>query len=258
MRRLALLLLALLASDALAGGCHIRVGYSDQATPPYYFGAGPEEGSPPGASVELIREIAAAAGCTVAVRRLPPARLAVALEQGTIDMSPLGQPHSLSDRLAHARDRNGKLDDARGLQLHTVVYVRAADRLPQDTDPMQYFRHHRLGTPHGVSYAAMLRSQGIELDDGAADMRRNLEKLKLGRIDGFAISLASPGDMDQEVAALHGADVVRLERPIRSATIHLLLNKEFYAAHREQAEAMWTWLGTHGRARFAALLDKYR
>lgn len=258
MRRPALLLLAVLASDALATGCNIRVGYSDQAAPPYYYGTGPAEGSPPGASVELIREIAAAAGCTVVVRRLPPARLAVALEHGVIDMSPLGQPSSQSERLAHARDHNGKLDDARGLQLYTVVYVRAADHLPRDTDPMQYFRHHRLGTPHGVSYAAVLRGQGIDLDDGAADMRRNLEKLKLGRIDGFAISLASPGDMDQEVAALYGADVVRLERPIRSATIHLLLNKEFYAAHRDQAEAMWTWLGTHGRARFTQLLEKYR
>ncbi len=258
MRRPALLLLALLASGAAAGSCAIRLGYSDQATPPYYNGAGPNEGSPPGASPELIREIATAAGCTLTIRRLPPARLAVALEQGIIDMAPLGQPHSLSEQLAHARDRNGKLDDARGLQLHTVVYVRASDHLPRDTDPVQYFQQHRLGTPHGVSYAAMLRNQGIDVDDGAADMRRNLEKLKLGRIDGFAISLASPGDMDQEVAATYGPGVVRLERPIRVATIHLLLNKEFYAAHREQAEAMWTWLGTHGRARFAALLEKYR
>lgn len=253
------LLLAMLSlPDAVAGSCTIRLGYSDQATPPYYYGTGPDEGSPPGASPELIREIAAAAGCTITVRRLPPARLAIALEQGMIDMSPLGQPHSLSERLAHARDRNGKLDDARGLQLHTVVFVRSADHLPADTDPLQYFRQHRLGTPRGVSYAGMLRSQGIEVDDGAADMRRNLEKLKLGRIDGFAVSLASPADMDQEVAAMYGAGVMRLERPIRMATIHLLLNREFYAQHREQCEAMWTWLGTHGRARFAELLKKYR
>lgn len=254
------LITALLAAlpDATAGGCNIRLGYSDQSAPPYYYGTGPDAASPPGASPELVQEMAAAVGCTVTIRRLPPARLAIALEQGMIDASPLGQPHSLSDRLAHARDANGKLDDARGLQLHTVVFVRSADHLPRDTDPVQYFKRHRLGVPHGVSYAAMLRSQGIEVDDGAADMRRNIEKLKLGRIDGFAISLASPGDMDQEIAANYGPGVVRLQRPIRSATIHLLMNQQFYATHREQAEAIWTWLGQRGRSRFAELLEKYR
>ncbi len=251
-------LFACLDAAGAAAPCTIRLGYSDQATPPYYYGTGPNEGVPPGATPELIREIAAAAGCQLTILRLPPARLPIALEQGTIDMAPLGPPHSQSEQLAHPRDRNGALDDARGLQLHTVVYVRAADHLPRDLDPLPYFQHHRIGTPRGVSYAIALRAMGIEVDDGAPDMRRNLEKLRLGRIDGFSLSLASPGDMDGEIAAMFGSDIVRLERPIRSATIHLLLNQEFYAAHRDQVEAMWTWLGTRGRARFASLLKKYR
>lgn len=260
MRTLALLLLAATAlpASALAAGCEpMRFGYTTQHVPPYYLGSGTREDNPPGASVELVREIAASAGCDTITVRLPPARLLLSVEAGDIDATALGGSDGIRPKLAYPLDAQGKPDASRGLQLQTVVFVRASDRIAHDVDTAQYLRGRRIGTFHGARYAALFRQMGYTVDDGGADIRANLDKLMLRRIDGFAVALASPGDMDAEVAAHYGNDIVRLEQPLRTSVVWLLLNRDYYERNREHAEAMWNWLGTHGRKRFAELLKKY-
>jgi hypothetical protein len=68
---MAAFVLAAVASSACAECAPIRLGYTDQELPPYYLGSGSVEGNPPGVTIELIREIAASAGCTVVAVRLP-------------------------------------------------------------------------------------------------------------------------------------------------------------------------------------------
>lgn len=251
---------ALLLAGAPAGAaepCVARYGYTDQSVPPYYLGAGMQMAEPPGASVELVREIVGSAGCTLTVVRLPPARLQVSLENGLIDIAGIGNSSPVSDKLAYPRDKAGKPDAARGLQLHTVVFVRAADQLPRDLDTPAYFRGRRLGTFQGASYAAAIRKLGYTVDDGGPDARRNLDKLLLGRIDGYAVPLASPSDMDAEVARRYHGDIVRLDKPLRESIIWLVLNQDFYARRPDQAETMWNWMGANARTRFSQLLKKY-
>jgi hypothetical protein len=248
---------ALAAFDAGAACTPMRFGYTDQAVEPYYRGSGRQEANPPGASVELVRASAASAGCSVESVRLPPARLPLSLNNGLIDATPLSTPELEGSNIAYPRDKNGNIDRSRGLTLYTVVFVRASDKVARDVDTARYFRGRRLGTFHGAPYAASLRQAGYEVDDGARDVQANFEKLRLGRIDGYAISLAAPSDMDGEVTARFGDTIVRLEQPLRMGTVWLVLNKDYYERNRDYAEAMWTWLGAHGRNRFTELLKKY-
>jgi ABC-type amino acid transport substrate-binding protein len=254
-----LALAAALSSSPALAACELRVGYTNQEVPPYYLGAGSAEASPPGASVELIREIAASAGCSIVAVRLPPLRMWAALEAGTIDAAPLGLPPSdgSAGAIAFPLDKNGRIDRDRSMQMHTVVFIRAREMLSKDGDPIHFLQGKKIGTTHGAPYASVLRKNGYEVDEGAADTRRNFDKLLRRRIDAFAVSLASPGDMDGVVAAQYGGDIARFDKPIRIANIWLPVSRAFYVNNVERAETMWNWLGAKGSGRFAQLLKKY-
>ena len=232
-------------------------GYSNQELRPYFLGNGASEARPPGASVELVREMAASAGCGVVTQRLPPARLQLSLENGSIATSSLAAPHFESRRLAYPLAPNGQPDRARGLPTYFVVYVRAADRFAADADPA-FFKHHKLGTFHGASYAAMLRQAGYEVDDGAPDERRNFEKLRRHRIDGYAVAVVpSPDVMDALVQSRYGGSIARLARPLGVSTIWMPVNRAYYERNLARVETMWNWLGTQGQARFNVLVKQY-
>lgn len=249
--------LTLAACSAGAACTPVRIGYINQERPPYWLGNGYAVASPPGASVELVTEFAASAGCGATLLRFPVLRIRQALESGAIDFAPVEEQPDNPAGIVFPLNRKGHPDRERAIRIVIVVFVRASDGLAPATDPARYLRGLRVGTTHGAAYAGQLRQDGIRVDDGAMDVANNIEKLKLGRIDAFAVSLIAPGDMDSFIAARYHGAIVRLARPLSTSQIWLAANRTYYEGHRDQVEAMWTWLGTHGRLRFSALLRKY-
>lgn len=249
--------LMLAAGSAVAACAPLRLGYVDQHRPPYFLGSGNSEASPPGAAVDVIREAAAIAGCKVTAVRLPPARLRAALKAGTIDVMSMEAVDADKDLYALPLDAAGKLDVAKALRVHTVVFVRANDTALRSLDPAREFGQRWLGSNHAAPLVAQLRKQGFRVDDGALDTERNLEKLMRNRIDGYAISVAAPGDMDNWVAAKYGNAIVRLERPVQTNNIWLAMSKDYQARHPAQVAAMWDWVAQNGRQRFTKLVRKY-
>lgn len=245
------------AGSALAECRPLRLGYVDQHRPPYFLGTGNAESFPAGAAVDLIREVAATAGCKVTVVRLPPARLRGALKAGTIDVMSIEAVEADKELYALPLDAAGKLDVTKALRVYTVVFVRSSDTALRNIDPSREFGQRWLGSNHAAPLVAQLRGQGFRVDDGALDIERNLEKLMRNRIDGYAISVAAPADMDNWVAAKYGNAIVRLEQPVRSNNIWLAMSKDYQARHPAQVAAMWDWVGEHGRTRFAKLVRKY-
>jgi hypothetical protein len=262
-RRLRLLKLSLsvcllaAASLACAACAPVRAGYIDQHRPPYYLGNGALAPEQPGASVELLREILASVGCPMLPVRLPSLRIRSALSGGALDVAPLIVHGKDEDDFALPRDAQGRPDRDKTLRSLTIVWVRAADKLPRDTDPADYFKGRRLGVTHGAPFVAEFRSGGIIVDEGALDTIRSFDKLMLKRLDGFAVALTAPGDMDAFVSARYGDDLVRLDKPLRSTYVWLAVNPDYYKANRDQVEAMWRWIASNGRARFDLLLKKY-
>jgi hypothetical protein len=249
--------LLLMANTARSACTPIRLGYVDQHRPPFFLGNGAREAHPPGATVDLMREMAAAAGCTIVSVRLPPLRLRNALASGEIDATLMGAAQSDAGAFALPLDKDARLDTARAVRMHTVVFVRAADKIPLDTDPGHYFLSHRLGTNNGATLAAQLRAEGYRVDDGAHDDGRNLEKLARDRIDGYAATMVSPASMDATVAAAYGTRLVRLNAPLRIHHFWLGFTKAYYAGNREAVDAMWAWMGAHANLRFAWHVEHY-
>lgn len=253
------LLVTLLACDFAKCACMpLKLGYVNQHRPPYFLGASSVEASSPGATVQLIRDIAASAECEVVSVRLPPLRLRQALSDGVIDAMLMDAGDSDMAHYALPHTSAGKLDIKRAIRMYTVVFVRADDKIPLDTDPNAYFTTHRLGMNNGASLAQQLRSQGATIDDGAKDSARNLEKLMRRRIDGYAATLVSPTQMDAVVLATFGTQLIRLETPLRIHHLWLGFNKRYYERNRFQVEAMWEWIGAHGHLRFVDLVEQYQ
>jgi hypothetical protein len=249
--------IALAAGQAVAACAPVRVGYIDQHRPPYYMGAGAVVPARAGASIELIREIVASAGCDAIFVRLPLLRMRAALIAGTIDAMPMDASEDDALLVALPKDKAGRLDRSRALRYHTVVFVRAADQLPADTDPAVYFKTHTLGVNHGASMVPQLQAHGYQVDEGALDAPRNLQKLLRKRVDGYGASLVAVGDMDGVVAASFGAQVLRLQKPLRVTNIWLGVSKAYFEKNPRQTEVMWNWVGAHSAARFATLVKKY-
>lgn len=238
----------------------LRFGYTDKSVPPYYLGSGPLEHDPPGALAQLARDAGAAASCRVDMVRMPPARLHMSLDNGAIDATSLFSPDLIGSRpdIVYPLGADGKPDPTRGTPLFIVVFVRAADKLPANGDTLALLRGRTLGLSQGAPHLKYLKARGLTVDDGAATPDLNFEKLKLGRIDGFAIALFAAGDMDDDIRTRFAGQFVRLDKPLMMSHSWLALNRSWYLQNRRQAEAIWRWYGAHGPARFAELLHQYR
>lgn len=236
----------------------VRVGYIDQHRPPYWLGDGAQVPEPPGAGVDLMRDavLGAGFGCPPSWVRLPAARLRLALANGEIDMAPLGEMANYPAGIALPRDKAGKIDLNRAMHNTLVVLVRAQDKLPAITEPMAYFKGKVLGAAQGLSYTPRLREAGLTIDDGGRDLERNIEKLRLGRVDGVVVAAVAPAHLKATLARYKGA-IVQLPQPLISTRVWLAFNDGFYRAHREQVEALWTWLDVN-RNRLGYVLEKYR
>jgi hypothetical protein len=135
--------------------------------------------------------------------------------------------------------------------------VRAADQKAASAEPQAWIQTHALGALKGSPIAALMRSKGIAMDDGAVDYLRNLEKLKRARIDGFAVSVIELDDLDQLVSSSFGNELVRVEKPLRTSHIYLAVNKAYYAANKAYVDTMWNWVGSHAQSRLGSLTKKY-
>lgn len=254
------LLLAFAAPPAWsAAACiPVRVGYMDQHRPPYWMGEGSEVPDPPGAAVDLMHDavLGAGFGCAPVWVRLPIARLRVALAAGDIDMAPMGELASYPPEIALPRDKAGNIDNVRAMHNALIVLVRASDKLPATTQPMQYFKGKLLGVAQGQSYATRLREAGLTIDEGGRDLERNIEKLRLGRVDGVVVAAVTPAHLKASLARYKGS-IVQLPQPLINTRVWLAFNDNFYRAHPVQVEALWTWLDTN-RSRLGYVMQKYR
>lgn len=258
MKRWFSLLLLVACGASAAEACQpVRVGYSDRERVPYYMGNGNEVPDKPGVLVELIRNAFRSVGCPVVLVRLPVARVRIALVTGTIDIAPADTPDDHHAGYVVATTSNGAVDRKRALAITAYVFVRSADKLSPATDPMQYFKTHMLAANQGTLLAAQLKTAGLQVDDGSFSSWNNFDKLRLKRVDGFTLALMTPTALDSYLQARYERQITRLDKPVRNSYMWLGANRAYYDQHREQVEAVWNWLGTHGAQEVDALTRRY-
>ncbi len=233
----------------------IRVGYTDQLRPPFFLGVGATVAEPPGMGVELIRSTFKAFGCPVTLKRYPPARLVSALRNGDVDFSIMGMSAKLAAKLTFPSLADGNLDRSRALHLKGVVYVRATDALARSGIPAQYFRTHLLGGVKELQILGEPSTRALKLDFGAADIWANLEKLRVGRIDGAMAALFDERGLDDMIFVRYGPAIVRLPEPLIFIDLTLATNGGFYKRNPVLVERTWDRIRDRWPAELAALME---
>ncbi|WP_070267676.1 hypothetical protein [Duganella sp. HH101] len=260
MNRLALIATAMIlcsASGAYAACGEVRYAYPNQHRPPYWLGEGQAVPDPPGAGVEFAREFAASGNCSLVLVRLPVLRLRTALSSGAVDFAPVDITADGQAGIVIPRDAQGKPDAKRATPIVVVLFVRAQEGINRETDPLDFVRDRQVGMTHGATYGTILQRAGARLDLGSTSASANFEKLRRGRVDAFALSLMTPGDMDKYVETHFHGDIVRLEKPVSRVLVWVGSSQAYYDAHRAQVESMWDWLGSDGTRRYYSILKKY-
>lgn len=249
--------LFLLCGQVHANDCVVRVAYPDRDRAPYYLGNGAAVPALPGAGAELLRQAVRATGCMPELVRLPPARIKLALTNGSIDFALVDLRDGEAPYSALPTNAAGVPDTRRGMRLTAVVYVRTVDGLPASTNPRDYFRSRTLASNQASSLGDQLRAEGYKIDDGAADAYSNMDKLVMRRVDGFTIAVSNLDAADPVVAARYGANLIRLPLPLRTSTAWLSASTSYQHQHADQVENVWSWWGDNAARRLAELVKQY-
>lgn len=246
--------MAMAADKAPCG--QIRVGYPDQERRPFFLGSGTEVPAVPGAAVQLIQSSFSSLHCTVQFVRMPEGRLRVALASNQIDFAPIAL-----DDLGIGNTRlpslpNGKLDLKRALKLDIVVYVRAQPDLQLNVDPASYLNRKIIGANLGTPLTLILSERGFSVDQGAANIERNLEKLKAKRIDGVAVvAIGDTTSLDALVAQGSAGGIVRLHKPLATAYYTLGASPARFESDPHLVHAVWDDIGQHWQRQLRSLVS---
>ena len=243
------------AQVALA--CPFGVAYSDQASPPYYLGAGEAIPANPGIAVELLTLAATKMGCKIEWKRLPGRRALRELESGTVhamlllSYSKERAAYAVYPMVGDTPDPTFSL-----ATLRYSVYVKNGSAFKWEHNQFTPARAI-VGTNAGYSVADEVRKLGPAVEE-APSTANNLQKLVMGRIAAY-VGQDLQVDLVLEDTQLNG--VQKLPVPFSSKDYYLPFSKPFFDKSPASATQLWKQVAearkTHGKALAKKYLDLY-
>ena len=207
------------APAAAAEGCSLRVGWETYAM--YTFAD--EDGQVTGADAELVRALAKHAECSVSFVELPWSRIVLEIQRGTLDVTTSAS--RTKEREAFARFSQSYRETEIGL------FVRREDPVSARLPSLAAVPRHdfRLGIIADYYYGPEFEQLSTEPNfmaqvDAAPDYPTNINKLLMGRIDGFLVD--DIGVMAAELSKRGAADrIVRHDIPLAGNPLHLMFSR---------------------------------
>ncbi len=231
----------------------IRLVFSDIEAFPIQMGNGESIADPPGIVVEIISQAAKELGLNIKIERRPNLRVLAELEEGTADGA-----FSFSfkeERLKNGQYpmKDGKLDGSRRL-VTIAYYVYKVKDSPLDWDGKQFINLNGvIGANAGYSIVDDLRKKGVEVEE-AKSTEQNFEKLKLGRIAGYATQDITA---DRIVASGQYGEFVKVPIPLATKDYFLMFSNQFMEKHPDIAEQFWAKIGELRDSVTKEVLPKY-
>ncbi|MCJ7435688.1 MAG: transporter substrate-binding domain-containing protein [Anaerolineales bacterium] len=231
----------------------IRLVYSDVEAYPIQMGNGETVADPPGIVIEIIAQAAKELGLNIIVERRPNKRVLTELEEGTADGA-----FSYSykeERLINGQYpmKDGQLDSSSRL-VTISYYVYKMKDSPLDWDGSQFINlDGAIGANAGYSIVDDLRNKGVEVEE-AKSTEQNFEKLKLGRIAGYATQDITA---DRIVESGQYGEIVKVPTPLATKDYFLMFSHQFMEKHPDIAEKLWTKIGALRDSVTEEVLPKY-
>ena len=209
--------------------------------------------------VELVMA-AERAGLTLAFHAAPSRRCQEELKIGESDAFGAAAISEPALQISEFPRRTNTVDKERALAVaRTVVFrPKSAQKSTQSLwDGRDFSKlHSRVLIPPGmILLSDRLQKMAVAFDDGANDMNQIAAKLLAGRAEA-AIGLEYDVDELNKRPEFVGK-FEKLPVPFTETEYYLVFSKQFYAAHKELAEAMWNAIGkTRHAPEFAAALRR--
>lgn len=244
----------LLATGTARAAETMRIAYEDRAQPPYYFGDGAVvDPVAPGIAVELIKMAAAQAGIEVQFLRMPWTRCLTSLQKGEVDA--IFNSSYKEDRLVYGLYplHDGKADAARRTTTMSYILYRLKGSTVGWTGSAFTNLNGAVGVPAGFSIMDDLSKMGVKVE-GGPETGANFRKMIAGRLAAVAAQDVSG---DALLASGQFPQVERVTPPLATKDYFMQISHQYYAAHHDLAERLWSAIGSLRESKGAELRTKY-
>lgn len=217
-----------------AAALHLRLCTFDRPFAPYTM----PDGS--GQTQELLRRAAQGAAIVIDNSFAPRARCLAQLQSGEVDALVATY---LPERLSYGAVPmlGGEPDPSHTLAvIPFMAYRRTGSGVQWDGKRFTGLAHGQAGGQVGVQagffHAALLRKQGVAVDDGAKTTEQNLGKLALGRV---AAVVARDAEAAPLIERHFKGQIDMLPAPFHLTPLFLMVNRGFYNRHRAAIDDYW-------------------
>jgi polar amino acid transport system substrate-binding protein len=241
------------AFTAAASALDMRLGYPDQAVPPFLIGHGAEVPAAPGIAIELVQRALREAGGEPVFSRMPLVRAEASLRAGRLDGLPCVSYTAERAAFLVYPTRNGKPDAVRRCaSLNYVLYQHKGGQVAWDGHTVR--ANGPVGIVRGSSIAESLRAMGLELVEVNND-EQLFGMLDRGRIAAIA-TLENLGDRHLRLPSEWG-HFEKLAPPLSSTDYYLAVTTRFYARHPDFVERLWRRIGALRDPVYRELAPRY-
>ena len=246
-------LLALYLVVQCACACELEFAYLNQPSLPFISASAPDEALP-GVAIELVRAAAQGIGCKARFVRRPGKRV---LAETAAGMHAGALMYSFS--IERARKlvfpmAAGKLDAERRMaRLNYYLYRPVGGTLDWDGKRLLHV-NGALGVNLGYAVADDLRALGARRIEEVGTTVQNLEKMRMGRIDGFAMH---DYGVDPLLRLPRYAGIEKVPPPLSTRDYYLALSPRFVRQEAALAQRLWDAIAQQREAFIAERLPAY-
>ena len=248
--------LILVVSTPAAAETTLHIAYEDKTQFPYYMGNTQKVLDRPGAAVELVELLEERIpGLRIRFSRYPWKRCLAMLETNQVDGIFNASYRAERNRIGEYPRKNGEVDPSR--RLTTISYHLYALPNAELGWNGQTFEDPELeiGAPLGYSIVEDLRNLGVSVTE-VRSSTQSLELLTARRVDAVALQSVT-ADYLLSHNTDYGADIVRIDPPLKTKPYYLMLSRQFKAENPELAEHIWNVIGKLREEKLEALAQPY-
>lgn len=218
----------------------LRFCYEDKQLLPYYTGNSAAVSAAPGATIEHLQQVTAAAGISLELVRMPWLRCLQQLADNQIDALVASYSTEREHYTMYPRSDDGKPDPSRAINTNALCL---AHRFDTDLAAKIANTAAKLTIARPYGYKS-LPLAGHALLVGAHSPEQALELVVSGRVDATTVTCQLNG----LAANKHEIDTLPVkihQPPVYFAEGYLMLSKQFYQQYPAVSERIWQLLPKH-------------
>jgi len=232
----------------------MTIAYSEADSFPFQVGKGTKIGTPPGFTIEIIKQAAKDIGIKVVFVRYPNKRVLISLSRGEVDGA--GIYSFKKERLKNGLYPmiEGRLNEANRIgTIGYYFYKLKGSPLKFDGKTLSGNKS-KIGANSGYSIVDDLKNMGVSVSEVSSTIQ-SFKMLQLKRISGIANQNI---DADPLIEAYGYSNIEKLLPAIKSKPYFLMLGHKFVEKYPIVSKKLWNRIGEIREQKTKEISHKYR